>query len=77
MVDDDDNLTPWPPPGEDGKPQQVVLTIPAAEWPNVVDHVAGAMDQLRSQVEQVASADPEPDPQNRPGQPPVTGTMPA
>lgn len=59
MLDDGENLTSWPPPGENGQPQQIVLTIPAAEWPNVLDHVAGALGRLRQQAEGPL---PEPEP---------------
>lgn len=42
MVDDGEILTPLP---------VQPLTIPAADWPNVVAMVAGAVEQLRQQVE--------------------------
>lgn len=31
------------------------VTVPAADWPNVVDAMAAAIEQLRSQVEEPAS----------------------
>lgn len=46
MVDDGDILTPLP---------VQPLTISAADWPNVVGLVAGAIEQLRQQVEGPAS----------------------
>lgn len=63
MLDDGENLTPWPPPDDRGQPQQVVLTIPAAEWPAVVEHLAGAVEQLRQQAE---GPPPEPEPEPEP-----------
>jgi hypothetical protein len=44
MVDDGENLTPLP---------VQPLTIGAADWPNVVEIVAVATEQLRQQVEEV------------------------
>lgn len=42
MVDDGETLVPLP---------VQPLTIPAADWPNVVGLMAGAVEQLREQVE--------------------------
>lgn len=42
MVDDGETLTPLP---------VQPLTVPVADWPNVVELVAGAVEQLRQQVE--------------------------
>lgn len=54
MVDDGETLTPLP---------VQPLTIPAAEWPNVVATAAGAVEQLRQQVETpeaIPAESPEP-----------------
>lgn len=47
MVDDGDTLTPLP---------VQPITVPLADWPNVVELMAQATEQLRQQVE----ADEEP-----------------
>lgn len=50
MADDGENLVPL---------SVQPVTVPAAEWPNVVQAMAGAMDQLRAQIEVPAPAEPD------------------
>ncbi|MCA1571916.1 MAG: hypothetical protein LC798_16715 [Chloroflexi bacterium] len=66
MMDDGESLVPLP---------VAPVSVSAAEWPNVVELVAKAVEQLRQQVEHaVPPAAQNGEPPNRAARPPKTVT---